>query len=107
MAADNRASRLRPVPNSEPESEPNSERLSNSEPVREKQELVFLSRWKGRAQAREQAIAERLLGKPLTPQEVQKAQNWLRNIASRKLWLEARLEHLQMMENILKRALEL
>src|SRR5262249_8286711 len=65
---------------------------------------VYLSEWKNRARAREVKLAEALQGRQLGPPEIQKLQTWLQNLEARRLWLEARLEHIKAFESILKSA---
>jgi hypothetical protein len=67
---------------------------------------VFLDRWKTRASRRRAVLVEQLTALPVGPQKKQNLKLWLQNIEAREAWLEARLEHLRAIKNILKSAIE-
>jgi hypothetical protein len=67
---------------------------------------IFLERWKARASSRRARFARELLGGPLSVQRIENLNVWLRNLESRKAWLEARLEHIVGVESILRAAIQ-
>jgi hypothetical protein len=67
---------------------------------------VFLERWKARARARQKKLAKQLQAAPLSVQRIQNIKVWLENLEARRLWLEARLEHIKAVESIMAAALK-
>jgi hypothetical protein len=67
---------------------------------------VFLERWARRASYRRAKLAGELLSAPINPERIEQLRMWLRNLESRKAWLEARLEHNLGLESILQAAIE-
>lgn len=67
---------------------------------------IFLKRWKSRASSRRAKLARELLAGSLSPKRIQDLTIWLRNLESRKAWLEARLEHNVGIESIVRAAIE-
>ena len=69
-------------------------------------DLVFLERWKARAAKRRVQIADQLAGMTFGPQRKENLKIWHKNLQARRLWLEARLEHLKSVEDIVSSTIE-
>jgi hypothetical protein len=69
-------------------------------------DLVFLERWKARAAKRSAQIAEQLTNMTFGPQRIENLKLWQKNLKTRRMWLEARLEHLKSVEDIVTSIIE-
>jgi hypothetical protein len=67
---------------------------------------IFLERWKARASSRRVKLMEELSNSPVGPSRQQRLKSWIENLATRELWLEARLEHVRAIRSILKAAVD-
>jgi len=68
--------------------------------------FVFLERWKARAAKRRAQIADPLQTISIGPEREGNLKLWLKNLETRRMWLEARLEHFKGVEEILKSRLD-
>jgi hypothetical protein len=69
-------------------------------------DLVFLERWKARAAKRRAQIAEQLGGLAFGPQRKENLAIWLKNLRAKRMWLEARLEDVKGVEDIVAATIE-
>lgn len=67
---------------------------------------MFLERWRTRAAVRRSQIAGQLGELELGPQRRENLKIWLKNLQTRRMWLEARLEHIKGVEDIVISAIE-
>jgi hypothetical protein len=69
-------------------------------------DLVFLERWKARAAKRSAQIAQQLADMTFGPQRLENLKLWHKNLKARRMWLEARLEHIKSVEDIVTSIIE-
>ena len=69
-------------------------------------DLVFLARWKARSAKRRAQLAAQLSSITVGPQRKENLKIWLKNLQARRMWLEARLDHLKGTEEIVAGALK-
>jgi len=67
---------------------------------------LYLERWKATQSKRRAELAEVLSSKRMTPQLQEELQAWRQNLQTKGAWLQARLDHVRAVDQLLEGILE-